>query len=318
MRLSEPAERYAYIRKNVNSSANVLTIKDMCELSGVSRSGYYRWLNAESAREERENQDRRDFILIRNAYAYRGYKKGARSIYMRLLHQNPPVVMNVKKIRRLMKKYNLKCPVRKANPYKRMARALRESTVAPNLVDRRFTELGPRKVLLTDITYLPYNHSCAYLSTIIDAYTRQVLAYTISPSLEIDFVLETVQNLVRDHGVSLSKETYIHSDQGSHYTSKKFIQIIKDAELRQSMSRRGNCWDNAPQESFFGHMKDEIGTIRNAKRYDQVKAIIDDWMDYYNNDRYDWQLSKLSPNEYYEYLTTGNYPLAINNHLSNL
>lgn len=318
MRLSEPAERYAYIRKNVNSSANVLTIKDMCELSGVSRSGYYRWLNAESAREERENQDRRDFILIRNAYAYRGYKKGARSIYMRLLHQNPPVVMNVKKIRRLMKKYNLKCPVRKANPYKCLARALRESTVAPNLVDRRFTELGPRKVLLTDITYLPYNHSCAYLSTIIDAYTRQVLAYTISPSLEIDFVLETVQNLVRDHGVSLSKETYIHSDQGSHYTSKKFIQIIKDAELRQSMSRRGNCWDNAPQESFFGHMKDEIGNIRNARRYDQVKAIIDDWMDYYNNDRYDWQLSKLSPNEYYEYLTTGNYPLAINNHMSNL
>jgi transposase InsO family protein len=313
MRLSEPAERYAYIRETANTPANVLTIKDMCEISGVSRSGYYRWLNTEEDREKRENQDRRDFILIKNAYAYRGYKKGARSIYMRLLHQDPPVVMNVKKIRRLMRKYNLKCPVRKANPYKRMAKALKESTVAPNLVNRRFTELGPRMVLLTDITYLPYSHSCAYLSTIIDAYTRQVLAYALSPSLEIDFVLETVQNLVRDHGVALSKETYIHSDQGSHYTSKKFIQIIKDAELRQSMSRKGNCWDNAPQESFFGHMKDEIGSFLHVKQYDQVKAIIDDWIDYYNNDRYDWQLSKLSPNEYYEYVTTGNYPLAIKN-----
>lgn len=318
MRASEPAERYEFIRKNASSPANILTIKDMCEIAGVSRSGYYRWLNAEECREERENQDRRDFILIRNAYAYRGYKKGARSIYMRLLHQDPPVVMNVKKIRRLMKKYNLKCPVRKANPYRRMAKALRENTVVPNLVDRRFTELGPRKVLLTDITYLPYSNSCAYLSTIIDAYTRQVLAYTISPSLEVDFVLETVQSLVRDHGVSLSKETYIHSDQGSHYTSKRFIQIVKDAELRQSMSRRGNCWDNAPQESFFGHMKDEIGSIRKVKQYEQVKAIIDDWIDYYNNERYDWQLAKLSPNEYYEYVITGTYPLGINNHLSKL
>ena len=311
MRSSESAERYAFIRRNASSPANILTIKDMCEIAGVSRSGYYRWLNAEADREERENQDRRDFILIRNAYAYRGYKKGARSIYMRLLHQDPPVVMNVKKIRRLMKKYNLKCPVRKANPYRRMAKALRENTVAPNLVGRRFTELGPRMVLLTDITYLPYNNSCAYLSTIIDAYTRQVLAYALSPSLEVDFVLETVQNLVRDHGVALSKETYIHSDQGTHYTSKKFIQIVKDAELRQSMSRKGNCWDNSPQESFFGHMKDEIGNIRKVKRYDQVKAIIDDWIDYYNNERYDWHLAKLSPNEYYDYVTTGTYPLTI-------
>ena len=314
---SSPAEKFAFIRESVNDPNNVLSVKDMCDIAGVSRSGYYRWLDAEAGRQEKEDQDRRDFILIRNAYTYRGYKKGARSIHMRLLHQDPPVVMNVKKVRRLMKKYNLKCPVRKANPYRRMAKALRESNAAPNLVDRRFTELGPRMVLLTDITYLPYYKGCAYLSTIIDGFTRQVLAYTISPSLEIDFVLETIQNLVRDHGITLSKETYIHSDQGSHYTSKKFIQIIRDAELRQSMSRKGNCWDNAPQESFFGHMKDEIGNIRMVKRYDQVKAIIDDWMDYYNNDRYDWQLAKLSPNEYYEYITTGVYPLDIKNHPSN-
>ena len=74
------------------------------------------------------------------------------------------------------------------------------------------------------------------------------------------------------------------------------------------MSRKGNCWDNAPQESFFGHMKDEID-VSECSKYREVKAIVDDWMDYYNNSRYQWQLAKLSPNEYYEYITTGIYPL---------
>ena len=76
------------------------------------------------------------------------------------------------------------------------------------------------------------------------------------------------------------------------------------------MSRRGNCWDNAPQESFFGHMKDEImDKIALAQSFEEAKLIIDDYMDYYNNDRPQWQLAKLTPNEYYEYITTGIYPL---------
>lgn len=111
-----------------------------------------------------------------------------------------------------------------------------------------------------------------------------------------------------NHGIPLSAETLIHSDQGSHYTSYRFIQIVKDATLRQSMSRRGNCWDNAPQASFFGHMKDEID-LSGCTTFQKVKAVIDDWMNYYNNDRYQWQLAKLSPNEYYNYLITSVYPL---------
>ena len=76
-----------------------------------------------------------------------------------------------------------------------------------------------------------------------------------------------------------------------------FIRLINDKNLRQSMSRKGNCWDNAPQESFFGHMKDEIN-VSKCKKFNEVKAIIDDWLDYYNNERYQWHLDKLSPNEY--------------------
>lgn len=94
------------------------------------------------------------------------------------------------------------------------------------------------------------------------------------------------------------------------YTSLSFRQLLKDKELRQSMSRRGNCWDNAPQESFFGHMKDEIH-LEKCNSFTDLKLEIDDYMDYYNNDRYQWALAKLSPNQYASYLKTGEYPIKI-------
>lgn len=306
--MNESSCKFEIIQETVKQADNTMSVAMLCEIAGVSRSGYYRWIGAEKTRKEQEEKDRADFELIVAAYRRKGYNKGARGIYMTLLHQEPPVIMNVKKIRRLMKKYGLLCPIRKANPYKRMAKALRTNTVADNLVKREFTEHGPRKILLTDITYIPYNGVFCYLSTILDAYTRQILAYVLSESLEVDFVLETVNQMVERHSVSLTTETLIHSDQGCHYTSCSFIQLVKDKGLRQSMSRRGNCWDNAPQESFFGHMKDEID-ISTCTKYLEVRSIIDDWMDYYNNERYQWQLAKLSPNEYYQYVTTGNYPL---------
>lgn len=146
-----------------------------------------------------------------------------------------------------------------------------------------------------------------------DAFTEQVLSYVLSESLEVDFVLETVNQLIREHGTSLDTEVFIHSDQGCHYTSIRFRELLNNYGLRQSMSRRGNCWDNAPQESFFGHMKDELADrIAGWRSIDEVHSDIDDWMDYYNNDRGQWNLGKLSPNEYYTYITTGKNPLSIN------
>ena len=202
-----------------------------------------------------------DFELILIAYRFRGYNKGAKGIHMRLLHMDPPVVMNVKKIYRLMKKFHLVCGIRKANPYRRMARALKTSNVADDLLKREFEAYGPRIVLLTDITFIPHNGAFVYLSVILDGYTKEVLSYVLSPSLEVDFVLETVEILMKEHGAELKTESIIHSDQGCHYTSYRFIDVIKDNNLRQSMSRKGNCWDNAPQESFFGHMKDSIDVV---------------------------------------------------------
>ncbi len=294
----------------MESSQNTFTIKELCQLTNVSRSGYYRWLNADDQRRRREEKDLEDFQLILHAYQFRGYDKGVRGIHMRLLHEG--ICMNVKKIRRLMRKYNLFCPIRKANPYRRMMKELRSNVIAQNHVNREFKLYGARKILLTDITYIPIVQDFCYLSVVIDAYTMQVLSYVLSESLEVTFVLETVNKLIEVHGITLDSETYIHSDQGSHYTSVKFRELIADKGLIQSMSRRGNCWDNAPQESFFGHMKEELRKqFKKWTNFTEVKTSIDDWMDYYNNDRYQMQLQKLSPNEFYDYITTGKYPTSM-------
>lgn len=309
--MGSPSCKFEIIHDTLAANENQLSVSELCQIAGVSRSGYYNWLAGAEKRAKKEVQDQEDFQLILEAYRFRGYNKGIRGIHMRLLHLKPPIIMNPKKIRRLMRKYGLFCPIRKANPYRRMAKAMKTSHVSDNLLHREFEAHGPRYVLLTDITYIPLNDGFCYLSTILDAFTKQVLAHVLSESLEVDFVLETVTQLMEKHGAQLQTDALIHSDQGCHYTSHKFIQILKDKNLRQSMSRRGNCWDNAPQESFFGHMKDELAEkISSWKSFPDVKADMDDWIDYYNKDRYQWQLAKLSPDEFYAYYMTGEYPLS--------
>ena len=298
------------IDRTLESPSNNLSVSALCDTAGVSRSGFYSWKKRKSSISEKEEQDRKDFELILEAYKFKGYDKGRRGIHMRLLHMG--IVMNHKKISRLMKKYGLFCPIRKANPARRMAKAMKTSNYADNILNRHFEEYGPGYVLETDITYLFYGHkrSKAYLSVIKDGFTKQILAYVLSPSLEVDFVLETINQLYSKHKHNIHTDALIHSDQGVHYTSVRFIDLLKSLEIRQSMSRRGNCWDNAPQESFFGHMKDEIGRYtENACSYEELKEIIDSYMVYYNNDRYQYNLAKLSPNEYLEYYMTGEYPL---------
>ena len=288
----------------------MLSIKELCYIAGVARSGYYRFISSNNQLSEKELQDQMDFRLILEAYQFRGYDKGVWGIYMRLLHMG--IRMNHKKIRRLMHKYDLKCPIRKANPYRQMAKAIRTNAVADNRVNREFKMHGPRKILLTDITYIPLKEGFCYLSVILDAYTMQVLAYQLSDSLEVDFVLNTVNQLLEHHGDTITSETLIHSDQGCHYTSISFRELLENVSIRQSMSRKGNCWDNAPQESFFGHMKDELKiSSRKDWSYEEIEKMVNDWIDYYNNDRYQMGLQKLSPNEFYNYITNQEYPISM-------
>lgn len=287
----------------------------MCKLSQVSRSGYYNWLKSKDYRGIKDEEDRLDFKQILEAYNSGRRKKGIRSIYMWLLHKfdedsEKYKIMNPKKIRRLMRKFKLYCPIRKANPYRRMAKAMKSDNYVKNIVDREFKKEA-RCVLLTDITYLKCSFGFVYMSSIKDAFTNEILAYRLSKSLEVDFVLDTFQDLFKHHGETLkTKETLIHSDQGCHYTSMKFIDLMMEHEMVRSMSRRGNCWDNAPQESFHGHMKDEIDLV-SCHHYEDVCKEIDDYINYYNNKRYQWGLAKLSPNEFYKYSLSGEYPLKV-------
>ena len=274
----------------------------------MSRSGYYEYEKREKNlyNNPREIQDRKDFELILEVYRRKKIKKGARTICMILNNENH--TMNLKKVRRLMKKYGLFCPIRKPNPYKKMMKEMEESSIAPNLLERRFRDFGPRVVLLTDITYLYYaNRKKCYLSSIRDAYTKEMLAWVLSPNMEVDFVLETVKMLLKNHKNELKTDVLIHSDQGIHYKIILFKDLLKDNNITQSMSRKANCWDNAPQESFHGHMKDEID-LKSCKTFDEVKDLIDIYMDYYNNERPQWGLAKLTPSEYYKYSLNNVYP----------
>ena len=282
----------------LNRPNNKLTVSLMCEIAGVSRSGYYSHIKQTDNKNLRELKDQDDFELILAAYKYKGYKKGARSIKMRL-ELDFGIIMNLKKIRRLMAKYGLKCPIRKANPYRRMAKAIKTSYVAPNLLERKFKDGNPNQIYLTDITYLRYDlNKRAYLSVIKDAVTGEA-DYVLSKTLELDFVLETLQKL---KDIQLDSKALINSDQGAHYTSIAFQDLVKKLGLSQSMSRRGNCWDNAPIESFFGHLKVDISnsdkTLNDCRNYKELELRIKEYFDYYNNDRPQWDLNRMTPKQY--------------------
>jgi transposase InsO family protein len=276
-------------------------ISHLCKIAEVSRSGYYNYLNSSNKRNSKDEKDLELKHIILKAFNHRGYKKGSRSIKMVLEHEFNRVI-NRKCIQRIMRKYSIVCPIRKANPYRRMMKATKEHTVLPNTLNRQFKQGLVGKVLLTDITYLTYGVSNrAYLSTIKDASTNEILSYHLSESLTLDIATETVKKLMRNHKKLLDKDVFIHSDQGVHYTSPRFQKLLKKYKIGQSMSRRGNCWDNAPQESFFGHMKDEID-LKICTTFYELESIINNYMDYYNNYRYQWGLKKLAPVQYRDQL----------------
>lgn len=274
----------------------------MCEIAKISRSGYYRHIENRSNKANKELQDELDFKLIKEAYAYKNWKKGAVQIKMRI-ERDYGIIMNLKKIRRLMKKYGLICPIRKINPVKAIIQAQRANKTYGNILDRNFTQGVAKKTLLTDITYLTYGSGKrAYLSVIKDSSTKMILAWQTSLSLEITFVIKTVRQLLEHYQGELDMKVMIHSDQGCHYTSISYQELLKENGIQQSMSRRGNCWDNAPQESFFAILKTEMD-LKKYKSYENIAFAITDYINYYNYDRPQKSLHKKTPYEVDQYLT---------------
>lgn len=259
----------------------------LCDLADVSRAGYYNWLR----RTNEPDKDYEDYLKIKEVFDQGKGRYGWRSIKMRL------TAMNHKKIKRIMRKYGLVTKVRKKNPYREMMKRNMEHRTFPNKLQREFHQVIPFKVFCTDITYIPLENRFAYLSVIKDIATGEIVAWNISLSLEIVLVTDTVRNM----RLESYEDIMIHSDQGFHYTSPAYIEILKELKMIQSMSAKGKCIDNAPIESFFGHMKDELD-YRHCRSFEELRSKIAEYMQYYNNERKQWTRNKMTPVEYRNHL----------------
>lgn len=262
----------------------------MCIIANASRGGYYQWL----ARANEPEKDHNDYLLIKDIFDRGKGKYGWRTISMRLQREKK-VKMNHKKISRIMKKYGLITKIRRKNPYKAIMKKTAEHRTFVNVLDRSFTQLIPYRFFCTDITYLFFNNRVAYLSVVKDIASGEVVAWYLMPHITMTLVLETIKQM------EIYQNAVIHSDQGFHYTNPEYIQRVKALEMIQSMSKKGNCIDNAPIESFFGHLKDDVD-YKNCKTFDQLRLLIENYMMYYNHERAQWNKNKMTPVEYRDHL----------------
>jgi putative transposase len=205
--------------------------------------------------------------------------------------------MNHKKIQRIMRKYDLIAKVRRKNPYKAIMKKRLEHRIFPNLLKRQFDQPIPYKVFSTDITYIPFNNEFVFLSVVKDIASGEAVAWNASRGLEMTLVADTVKQIPR----KLCRNAMIHSDQGFHYTHPGYIKIIKDLNMIQSMSAKGGAIDNAPIESFFGHLKDELD-YKSCQTFHELHSKISEYMRYYNCERKQWTRNKMTPVEYRNHL----------------
>lgn len=172
-----------------------------------------------------------------------------------------------------------------------------EHRVFPNKLEREFNQSIPSTVFCTDITYVPFEKSFAYLSVVKDIASGEVVSWDVSRSLSMKFVLETITHM---KNINCSG-AIIHSDQGFHYSNPAYINVVKNLGMDQSMSAKGVCIDNAPIESFFGHLKDELD-YKSCRTFTELRLKIDEYMRYYNYERKQWNRKRMTPVEYRKYL----------------
>ncbi len=262
----------------------------MCVIASVSRSGYYRWLR----KRDKPDKDHDDYLLVKEIFDKGKAKYGWRSVKMKLRREKS-IVMNHKKIIRIKNKYGLITRIRRRNPYKAIMKKTQEHRVFPNHLNRQFIQNTPHRFFGTDITYLPFNHRFAYLAIVKDIASGEIVAWHVSQHITMELVLTMIDEMKRYPGA------LIHSDQGFHYTNPAYIEKVKLLEMMQSMSRKANCIDNAPIESFFGHFKDEV-EYRGCKTIEELRQVIENYIRYYNHERAQWGKKKMTPVEYRDHL----------------
>jgi putative transposase len=254
----------------------------------VPRSTYYRWLNGF---EEYRNEHEDIIIEICKATNYRNGHRKIRAI-LKLQHH---IHLNRNTVQKIMQKHHLQCKVKPKRKWKSQGES---EVIAPNILKRNFSASKPNEKWVTDITYIQYGSETLYLSTIMDLYNNEIVAYKLynhqQTPLVIDTLVEALNNRKHPEGV------IVHSDQGSVYTSYVFQNHLKKNHLISSMSRRGNCWDNAVIESFHSNIKTEefqyckFNSISNL----DVVSKIDIYIYHYNEERIQEKLGYLTPKEF--------------------
>lgn len=279
-----PHDRYDY------------SIQSILKKIGLSRSSYYSILSNDNYG-MKDKQDEIDFQHIKKVIDYKGFKKGSRTIYM-MLPGMCGVHFGRAKILRLMKKYGCVCTVRKERPELKTNKENLKKNRKPNLLRRRFRLARPNEILLTDVSYLKYStNKTEYFSCIKDAVTGKIVNHVTSSANDLNLATDTIDCL------DPTENTLFHSDQGILYFNDEFQNKLKKLGYEQSMSRRGNCWDNSSQESYFGHMKDECDFSKCSTPED-VKKKVDEYIYYYNYERPQWTRNKMTPVDYENYLNS--------------
>lgn len=262
----------------------------MCKVADVSVSGYYKWCKNHLHKEQKNASDLR---LIKDIFDKKHKKAGIRTIAM-ILQNQYVIIMNLKKIARIKKQYGLITKIRKKNPYNVLFKKGLEHRTAPNLLQRQFDVNTPDTVYFTDISYLIYKGGQrAYLSATKDLATKEIVAFNVSKDLSMQTAFIGLEETLKHKDCS---KLIVHSDQGTHYTHPLYVRKLKEFGVTQSMSRKGNCLDNAPIESFFGHLKDDVD-IKSCQTFEELKSKVENYIYYYNNERYQWNLNKMTPVE---------------------
>ena len=266
---------------------------------GISQTLYYKYLRQERYGMKKADKAASDIEAVRQVFDYKGFSKGSRQIYMLM----PRIVgrkMGLKKIRRIMQENGMASDIRGANIQKQVMRKYLQENRKPNLLERKFRLYRPNQVRLTDVTYLEYGprKKRAYGSASIDPVTGKLIAFVVMDKNDqrlADATLQEMDNYPCEFGGKL------HSDQGSLYLMPDFQAKVAESGMDQSMSRRGNCWDNSPQESFFGHFKDECNYAACVSM-NELRELIEEYKYYYNFERRMWNHLQMTPVEYEAYL----------------
>lgn len=262
-------------------------VKLLCEIAGISTTAYYRYKNKPA------NKDDGIENLIVEIYNKTNKRAGYRMI-TQILRSRYKLVVNHKKVQRIMRKHDIYSIVRKKHKKQK-----EEAIIKENILDRDFKSEKPGEKFVTDITYIPTPRQMAYLCTVIDLFNNEPVARKISDKQDKSLSIDTIKILASKYDL---RGSIIHSDQGIHYTNKDYVELLRALGAKQSMSRRGNCWDNAVAESFFSHLKCEsIYLMKNKiKDINDVKEVIEEYIDYYINVRPQEKLGGMPPSLYRE------------------